>query len=291
MASTTDLQEATPIPDSTFPINVFHLAHQERLIAVHWHDHLEWIYVHAGMSRIQIDDLFIVAEPGDVIFINSHQIHGAISLSPGAQLFAIVLNQAVLLNAGLDSTDPQYFRPIIDRRMNIPTVFRRGEGITEELANPLLAIESEFREQLPAFELLIKANLFRVFALAIRHFGCKDQLSLRETQNRFGDLFQFLREHYYAKMTLLQAAERVNLSSSQFCKKFKEITGRTFVEYLNLLRVEEAAKLLEQTDHPLSQIAERVGLTNNAYLSRVFTRHRGVSPYEYRHQFRSYSKE
>ncbi len=76
MASTTDLQEATPIPDSTFPINVFHLAHQERLIAVHWHDHLEWIYVHAGMSRIQIDDLFIVAEPGDVIFINSHQIHG-----------------------------------------------------------------------------------------------------------------------------------------------------------------------------------------------------------------------
>lgn len=55
-----------------------------------------------------------------------------------------------------------------------------------------------------------------------------------------------------------------------------------FPEYLNLLRMEEARKLLAQTDFPITEIALKTGFSSSSYFSSLFRRMNGMSPSTYR---------
>ncbi len=74
----------------------------------------------------------------------------------------------------------------------------------------------------------------------------------------------------------------VFLSVSQFSLLFKEGTGKTFIEYLTLSRMEEAKKLLKTTDSKSYEIAEKTGFTDPGYFSIIFKKTTGLTPMEYR---------
>jgi len=71
--------------------------------------------------------------------------------------------------------------------------------------------------------------------------------------------------HLGETISIGQAAELAGWSPYYFCKKFKQVTGRTFVEYVNMQRMNEAEKLLRSSTLTLELIAEKVGLGNAAY--------------------------
>ena len=54
------------------------------------------------------------------------------------------------------------------------------------------------------------------------------------------------------------------------------------MDYLNMVRIENAAKLLKMTDHKIIDIAYEVGFQNFSYFSNIFRRYKNVSPSEYR---------
>ncbi|WP_368668021.1 AraC family transcriptional regulator, partial [Deinococcus sp. GbtcB9] len=76
----------------------------------------------------------------------------------------------------------------------------------------------------------------------------KDAIELHAFQDKgFDLLFDFIRKEHARPISLREAAQLVNMSVHHFCKTFKRITGRTFVEFVNLYRVNEAEQLLRTT--------------------------------------------
>ncbi|MBO5570446.1 MAG: helix-turn-helix domain-containing protein [Clostridia bacterium] len=93
----------------------------------------------------------------------------------------------------------------------------------------------------------------------------------------------YIREHFREEsLTLSDAAAYAGLSVSHFSYAFKRKTGQGFTHYLTQLRLEEAQRLLRQTDESVSGISERVGYANVNYFSAVFHRQVGCTPKEYR---------
>lgn len=78
-----------------------------------------------------------------------------------------------------------------------------------------------------------------------------------------------------------QAAELAGWSPYYFCRRFKQVTGRTFVEYVNMQRMNEAEKLLRSSTLTLERIAENVGLGNAGYLTKLFKKYKGCPPSRY----------
>lgn len=74
----------------------------------------------------------------------------------------------------------------------------------------------------------------------------------------------------------------LHVSSSYFSKIFKQETGSTFLNYLTNYRMEEAKRLLNQTDYKSHLIGEMVGYSEPNYFSYVFKKNCGVSPAKYR---------
>lgn len=281
--ATSLLKENTIIPDKTFPINVFHT----KGFKLHWHDHMEWFFVRRGRARIQIDASSAQLQQGEFVFVNRAQLHSAAAIEDGTELVAIVFNEALLRNSGLDSTDDRYFSRMANQGLQLPNFLKAQDPLTLEISGAVARIIDEFELKKPGFELLIKAELFRIFGLVFRHDGqlAAPPKARRARERDFTRLLQHLRQHFHEPVSLKKAADMVNMSPNHFCATFRKVTGKTLTEYLHMLKVNEARRLLLESEATITEIAESVGLGSPTYFDRVFKKYCNQSPSNYRKLF------
>lgn len=101
-------------------------------------------------------------------------------------------------------------------------------------------------------------------------------------QKTVGRAVRYLREHLREGVTTPLLAAQAGLSPKYFGVLFKSVTGMAVHEYLVELRLQEAKRLLLHTRNTLPQIAEKSGICDAAYFTRLFKRHEGITPGKYR---------
>ena len=80
-------------------------------------------------------------------------------------------------------------------------------------------------------------------------------------------------------------AEQMLMSSRQFCRKLKEISGMTPSDLIKDYRMEKAARLLQNRDLSIQDVISDVGISSRAYFYKEFTRKFGVTPKVYRETY------
>ncbi|MFC4600559.1 response regulator transcription factor [Cohnella hongkongensis] len=104
--------------------------------------------------------------------------------------------------------------------------------------------------------------------------------------------FLYIKRHYAEELSLSDVAKFVHLTPAYLSSLFKKQTGENFNRYLIQVRVEKAKELLMTTDMKISDIAHAVGYPNASYFVRVFKKHEGTSPMEFKNaRARSYPKK
>lgn len=92
----------------------------------------------------------------------------------------------------------------------------------------------------------------------------------------------YIREHMDKEITLEELLHLTGMSKSYFSGNFKKITGKTFVTYLNDMRIDSAKKYLIETKQPIYWIARQVGYADEHYFRRIFKEKTGENPKKYR---------
>ena len=100
--------------------------------------------------------------------------------------------------------------------------------------------------------------------------------------SRMDIILRFLLENKNRTIRLEEAASVASMSKEAFCRFFKLRTRKTFTQYLNQLRVNEALKLLEETELGIAEIAFQVGFENLSYFNRAFRKIQGETPSYFR---------
>ena len=93
---------------------------------------------------------------------------------------------------------------------------------------------------------------------------------------------KFIKENYHVDISRDDVATEINLNPSYFSKLFKEQMGESFVSYLRRIRIEKAISHLENTNDSVKEISKKVGYLDSNYFSRLFYKHTGFTPCEYR---------
>lgn len=89
---------------------------------------------------------------------------------------------------------------------------------------------------------------------------------------------QFINDHSNEEISLGDVARFAAISPFYLCKKFKEVTGLHFTDYVSRVRVEKAKELLRNPNHRISEVAYQTGFQSLSHFNRCFKRIAGESP-------------
>ncbi len=100
---------------------------------------------------------------------------------------------------------------------------------------------------------------------------------------RMRAIFEYTMTNYREEITLSQVANVANMTKNAFCKYFKKRTNKTYIQFLNELRIEHASRLLQtKNDQSITEIAEQAGFNNMSHFNRQFKALKDCSPSEFK---------
>ncbi|MDO3410510.1 AraC family transcriptional regulator [Saccharibacillus sp. CPCC 101409] len=282
------LREKAGMLEKSYPFRVCIIGNQratlgQRIVSLHWHEHFEILVMHEGTAVFQIDNEAYHAGPGDMLLIPPGKLHAGYSTCDGdIRHSAIVFSGALFHDWMNDPLHVKMLAPYLEGRVRLPE-HPNADTIAETCLPLFHQILSEYCAQRPGYQLVIKMQLYQLFVQLARLFPeereSRAQLERRDfNRERFQPLLQRLEQRYAEPITVAEAAQMVNLNPYHFCKTFKQLTGRTFVEYLNVCRMNEAERLLEQGGLTVTEVSERVGCGDPSYFARLFRQHKGKTP-------------
>ena len=153
----------------------------------------------------------------------------------------------------------------------------------------LLALGRELGTKNSGFRLLAKSLVAELFIYAKRMENkTNPSASSRTDEPRHRQIEQiacYIAENCCSPLSLNSIAEQFYMNKCYLSRIFKEITGFTVNGYLHARRIQKARSLLIQNSMNISEVSEAAGYENLTYFERVFKKHTGMSPLEYRRQY------
>lgn len=104
-------------------------------------------------------------------------------------------------------------------------------------------------------------------------------------QQRLHVVMAYIVEHFKEQISLSNAAAIANMTPPAFCKYFKRITRKTFIEAVTEYRIDHAAQQLINTAHSISQISFDSGFNDLSHFHKTFKATMKLSPLCYRNEF------
>ncbi|OCT11636.1 AraC family transcriptional regulator [Paenibacillus pectinilyticus] len=149
----------------------------------------------------------------------------------------------------------------------------------------LVAYEAWRNNQLGQYT-IIKQSIIQMLLRTVSAYRPDQQgvnLPARDMKSyRYQLAIQFIADNFRRPLTLEGVAERVQISSRQLQRIFKEQADVSFSEYLEQVRLKFVCSELQQTTLTLEKIAERSGFTSSNYLHYVFKKAHGTTPNAFR---------
>ena len=288
-------RQQLPLEKSIFPIEIYqNKGTAGSLVLPHWHDYVEFMKVLEGTVMVNINDINYRASKGDIIYINSQAIHSATILSStAASSCAIVFDKFFITNY-LEGFDTSYSYRLFLNFKNIDCIFPTTHPLWNELNQCLENISSEYKGKKTCYEMLIKSELYKLIAMILRHN--KNHIT---GQHRFAPSFysgemetirpilQYVEKNYDRHLDIKTVSRIINLSEYHFCRYFKKVTGLTFTEFLNRVRIDVSIRLLLNTGLSINEIYTRAGYTNASYFNKLFKETTGMTPLNFRKSCKS----
>lgn len=111
-----------------------------------------------------------------------------------------------------------------------------------------------------------------------------DSVDTPFSQEVINQCLKIIELNYLNDLTLSDIARQVHLSEKYFSRYFKCKTGYTFTQYIQTLKINRAKDLLLDTSIPIFRIAMDLKFSDSAYFTKVFFKHEGITPSQYRQQ-------
>jgi AraC-type DNA-binding domain-containing proteins len=264
-----------------FPIKIRCYKHTEPgpIVESHFHDHFMLCYIAKGECIVHCNSKHISANKDDLIIINTNDAHYIECLCNDLIYYIIKIDFAYLLGSQKDLDKTDYIQALIKNNVKFSNEIPRNKELLQEI-NILIC---EYQKKSLGYELIVKSSIFRIIIILLRNNLESISISANNrknlySMNNFKEILEYIDYHYCEKITLSELATMSNLSKHHFCRLFKRFTGKTFTDYINLLRINKAVSLLKDKSLNINEVALSVGFNDSNYFSRIFKRYKSISP-------------
>ena len=247
----------------------------------HTHDFIEIVYIVSGKAKQEIDGAIYEAESGSLLFLNYGQTHAFISdnmtyynimLTPEAVSEKIINTdnafEILSLTAFEDFRAADTSCPFVrfDGKQKLAV-----EQVVEEMYREYTKGEYGCKTVLGAYLTVLLTYIFRAM---LPEKGILKSIP--------SEITQYIETHFKEKLSLELLARKCFYSPKYFCRIFKECYGITMSEYIKKLRLEQACRLLSETNMTIEDICNQVGYDDTSRFYKYFKEMYKITPKEYK---------
>ena len=278
--------------DEACPVDVlFMMNNGRRNIRMNRHEYFEILYLCSGAADYHIQDRLLPFKEGDLAVIGSTLYH-RIECRTSPLTFVALFFDPDLIRCDGSTDSAEYLTPFLLQDSAFPHIVPAKTGIPRQVLDLMLRIRSELPAACTRSRLSLRTYLKMILILLVNQYapyaGTAETFQRQQRAlDRLRPLFSYLGENCGSAIQVREAAHICGMSESHFMSFFKQVTGLSFMKYLNHYRVERAQALLTNTDESMADISQEVGFCDQSYFGTVFRKIVGTTPAAYRRRFRN----
>lgn len=246
----------------------------------HYHPEYELTYIIKGNGYRLVGNSYEYYSDGDLILLGSNLPHTWYGKSEdNIQFEAIVIQFSKdFINLFLNLNESFLIKKMIEN--SVRGLSFNNENNKDVISKIIDLVDMNGMERiLKLLSILEELSLKSTTFVASNSFH---NIISKDSEMRINKVCLFIQNNFSEKITLKQIAGLIYLSESNFCKFFKKMTGKTFSDYLNSIRITRSCQLLLQTEKSIGVIAFDCGFETMSYFNRVFLKKKGMTPKEFR---------
>lgn len=283
-----------PQAPSAVPVEIQRISHEHPMhkMPPHGHTFHELLAIRSGTGFHTIGDTVFKAEPGMVFLIAPGVQHDARNLGDVDAWVILFLAECLEEVSTLGSVLERLFQqPVL--RMTRPvsllqTDFRHTDDVIGKMAE-------ELAQKRAGYDIVVKAHLQLLLVQIARAAACFDNAGLPSAakgadQDWINAVFSDIDTHFASECTLKTASERLGLNASYLTTKLRQLTGKTFGDWVIERKMIEARRMLGNTAESVSDIAARLGYAEIESFVRRFKAHHATTPSQWRRAAREQTR-
>ena len=268
------------IPKPEHDAIIFQIDHEEAFYdKLHQHEEIQLSLIVEGEGTLIVGDTINHYKKGDILVIGSHLPHVFKS-----DVTASNISHMLTLFFSKSSFGPQFFE--LEELKELQRFFKRsrqGFKVTTK-QKPIMDLFFQLEQSSKLNRFLILFQVLKLIASSNYKSLSSFVYDKKFTDNegsRMRNVFDYTIDHFKSEITLDTIAEEANMTKNAFCKYFKKRTNKTYVTFLNELRIDYACKLLSSNKElSIAEIAELSGFNNLSNFNRRFQAIKRQSPRE-----------
>lgn len=238
-------------------------------VTAHWHDEIEILYIEKGTLHLNLNSRMYVLKEGTICFLNSLYIHSMFPEDTATHYYAYVFPMEYLSFEKQDYLQRTLITLLIQHNLLFPFTINPETSHYQALRENILnLIELDIKRDL-GYQLHCKSALLNIIAILYAN-DLFEMPTLIPISEKYKKIITYIENHYNQPITLEDIAEFCNVSPKYFCRYFKNNFGKTFIDYLNHLRIEKACIQLAETSNSITKIALDNGFHNVSYFNKCF---------------------
>ena len=304
------LQETLLFEDPSFPVKYYvdDLNHwADHQVPLHWHMGYEFFSAVQQDVEVQVGYDHQVLRKGESILVGGGQLHSYRMTDPGRpclcpnivftdevlapmtsvifrKYFGLILNDATLPYI-VFSSEKEWQKNLSARLFHVYAILSAGN--TADGTGFERCIVQPVREECP--EIKVHQELVQIFQTLycrrdeLHHTksGSRD----RQIQIRIQKMLRYIQDHFTENISLEQLAASAGISRSEAGRCFKKYYSQPPMSYVTLYRLKYAQELLAKSSMTVNEVAAQCGFRDSSYFVKVFRKHLGQTPSEYRNMF------
>ncbi|WP_419874839.1 AraC family transcriptional regulator [Candidatus Pristimantibacillus sp. PTI5] len=265
------------IGDASFVIQHMRSTRSTSMPRAHSHASYELYCLLEGERVYLMNGSVFTAQKGDIVVIVPHELHSTAS------------SQVEYFERVLIHFTPEFLREADGNVLRLPpfqesTLLRVPVKEQSEIERLLVQMVAECKEEPSLYDSYVRHLLIELLIRLSRMHAVSPETpgSNHPMHEKVAEIMGYIHAHYRDALTLEQLAKHFFISPAYLSRVFLKLTGYHISEYVRVVRIREAQKLLRTTRQKVTAIAEQVGFEHISHFNKTFKKVAGVAPVRYR---------
>lgn len=280
------MEDFNLVDNTQYRISIVKRSEPYTMEARHYHNYYEIYFLLSGKRGMFIKDTHYEVVTGGVLFVNKFDLHKTVNtdVAPHERIGLYFSDHFIEQFHG--TAVHETLEELFQQKNRMLQLNIQQHTVVE---NMMRQMYHEYIRPQTMHELYLEGILVQllVLLLRIRNQSPIPRHHQNDTTTKILDVIEYCNRHYDQSLTLADAAGQCYMSPFHFSRLFKKVTGFTFIEYMNTLRVKEAQILIRDTDMKIIEISEQVGFASLTHFGRIFKQVTQLSPTQYKRIIKS----